>query len=90
MILIAENLNIVSKTIGPAFKSRQAGPVQDVTRTIISKDIDYLDINIGPARKDGAELMAWVVQTVQEVTDKPLSLDTTNLQAMESGLRLQE
>ena len=31
--------------------------------------------------------MEWVVKTVQEVTDKPLSLDTTNPVAMEAGLK---
>jgi 5-methyltetrahydrofolate corrinoid/iron sulfur protein methyltransferase len=30
--------------------------------------------------------MKWVVETVQSVTDKPLSLDTTNPIAMEAGL----
>ena len=32
--------------------------------------------------------MEWVVKTVQEVTDKPLSLDTTNPVAMEAGLKV--
>ena len=32
--------------------------------------------------------MQWVVNTVQEVTDKPLSLDTTNPVAMEAGLKV--
>jgi len=32
--------------------------------------------------------MAWVVNTVQEVTDIPLSLDTTNPVAMEAGLKV--
>jgi len=50
--------------------------------------MDYLDINIGPARKAGDELMEWVVKVVQEVTDKPLSLDTTNPVAMEAGLKV--
>jgi len=31
--------------------------------------------------------MEWVVKTVQEVTDLPLSLDTTNPIAMEAGLK---
>jgi cobalamin-dependent methionine synthase I len=48
---------------------------------------DYLDINIGPARRNGNELMEWVVNTVQEVSDLPLSLDTTNPVAMEAGLK---
>jgi len=32
--------------------------------------------NIGPARKDGDKFIGVGGQTVQEVTDKPLSLDT--------------
>jgi cobalamin-dependent methionine synthase I len=32
--------------------------------------------------------MEWVVKTVQEVTDLPLSLDTTNPIAMEAGLKV--
>jgi cobalamin-dependent methionine synthase I len=31
--------------------------------------------------------MGWVVATVQSVTDKMLSLDTTNMEAMEAGLK---
>jgi cobalamin-dependent methionine synthase I len=50
--------------------------------------MDYLDLNIGPARKDGDELMHWLVNTVQEVTDKSLSLDTTNPLATEAGLKV--
>jgi len=50
--------------------------------------VDYLDLNIGPARKAGDELMEWVVKTVQEVTNLPLSLDTTNPVAMEAGLKV--
>jgi len=49
--------------------------------------MDYLDLNIGPARKAGDELMSWLVNTVQQVTDKPLSLDTTNPVATEAGLK---
>ena len=48
----------------------------------------YLDLNIGPARKDGVELMPWVVQTVEAVTDVPLCLDTTNMAAMTAGFQV--
>jgi len=88
MILIGENINIVSETIGPALRERNPGPVQEMAKAEVEAGIDYLDINIGPARKTGDELMAWAVKTVQEVTDKPLSLDTTNPVAMEAGLKV--
>jgi 5-methyltetrahydrofolate corrinoid/iron sulfur protein methyltransferase len=88
MILVGEHLNIMSKSLGPALKDRQAGPVQEMARAEDAVDIDYLDLNIGPARKAGDEFMSWVVETVQAVTAKPLSLDTTNPVAMEAGLKV--
>ncbi|MBA7657001.1 5-methyltetrahydrofolate:corrinoid/iron-sulfur protein co-methyltransferase [subsurface metagenome] len=88
MILIGENLNIISQTIGPALKERDPKPIQEMAKAETEAGIDYIDLNIGPARRGGDELMEWVVKTVQEVTDKPLSLDTTNLVAMEAGLKV--
>ena len=88
MNLIGENINVMSKTIGPALKERNPKPIQELARAEAEAGVDYLDINIGPARKAGDELMDWVVRVVQEVTDKPLSLDTTNPVAMEAGLKV--
>ncbi len=88
MILIGENLNIMSRSIGSALKGREPKPIQDLVKAEVAAGIDLIDINIGPARKGGDELMDWVVKTVQAVTDKPLSLDTTNLVAMEAGLKV--
>jgi len=86
MILIGENLNVMSQTLGPALRERNAGPIEEIAREETEAGIDLVDLNIGPARKGGDELMLWVVNTVQAVTDKMLSLDTTNLDAMEAGL----
>ena len=87
MILIGEHINIMSQTIGPALKERNPKPIQELAKAEVEAGVDYLDLNIGPARKAGDELMAWVVNVVQEVTNLPLSLDTTNLVAMEAGLK---
>ena len=87
MILIGENLNIMSQTIGPALRGRDPGPIKEMAQAETKAGIDYIDINIGPARKAGDEMMDWVVRTVQEVSDKTLSLDTTNPVAMEAGLK---
>lgn len=86
MILIGENLNVMSQTLGPALRDRNAGPIEEMAKAETEAGIDLVDLNIGPARRGGDELMAWVVNTVQAVTDKMLSLDTTNLDAMEAGL----
>ncbi len=88
MVLIGENLNIMSKTIGPALKERNPKPIQELAEAEAEAGVDYIDLNIGPARKAGDELMEWAVNTVQGVTDKSLSLDTTNPVAMEAGLKV--
>ena len=90
MILIGENINIMSRTIGSALKERNPKPIQELAKAEVEAGVDYLDLNIGPARKAGDELMEWVVKTTQEVTDRPLSLDTTNQVAMEAGLKVHE
>ena len=87
VITIAESINIMSKTIGPAMKERNAKPIQDMAVAEAAAGADFLDVNIGPARKGGAEMMEWLVKTIHEVVDLPLSLDTTNLEAMEAGLK---
>jgi len=88
MILIGENINITTIIAGTAMKERNPEPIQKIAKAEVEAGMDYLDINIGPARKNGEEFMTWMVNTVQEVADKPLSLDTTNLLAMEAGLKV--
>ena len=85
MLLVGEHINLMSKTIGPALKDRNPKPIQEMARAQVNAD--YLDLNIGPARRAGDELMTWLVNTVQEVSDKPLSLDTTNPDAITAGLK---
>ena len=88
MILIGENINIMSKTIGPAMRERNAKPIEELALAETNAGVDILDLNVGPARRGGDEMMKWVVTTVQSVTDKAISLDTTNPVAMEAGLKV--
>jgi 5-methyltetrahydrofolate corrinoid/iron sulfur protein methyltransferase len=90
MILIGENLNVISQSLGPALREKNAEPIEEMAKAETEAGIDLIDLNIGPARKGGDELMAWVVNTVQAATDKMLSLDTTNLDAMEAGLKVRK
>ncbi len=89
MLLIGESLNVISKKIGRAFKERDPKPIQEEALFQKEKGMDYIDINLGPAKKDGHELMPWVVQVVQDVVpDLPLALDTSNIDAIEAGLKV--
>ncbi|CAO0824423.1 5-methyltetrahydrofolate corrinoid/iron sulfur protein methyltransferase [Desulfarculales bacterium] len=87
MKLIGENLNVIKTVCGQAFKDRNPEPIQKVALSEKAAGMDWIDINLGPARKGGPELMEWVVKTVQEVVpDIPLALDTSNIEAIEAGL----
>ena len=88
MLLIGENLNVINREIGKAFKEKDPGPIVAEAKRQAAKKMDWIDINLGPARKGGPELMEFVVKTVQEeIGDEiPLCLDTSNIEAMEAGL----
>jgi len=89
MLLLGESLNVMSTKIGGAFKARDPKPIQEEALFQKKQGMDYIDINLGPAKKDGIELMPWVIQTVQEVVDDiPLVLDTSNIDAIEAGLKV--
>jgi 5-methyltetrahydrofolate corrinoid/iron sulfur protein methyltransferase len=88
MLVIGEKVNVMSKTIGPAMKDRDKGPIQEMALRQVENGADVLDVNLGPATKGGPEMMEFVVETVQEVTDVRLCLDTMNADAMEAGLKV--
>jgi len=86
--VVAENINIMSTYTGTAMREKDPKPIQEWAEKLTEKGADLLDLNLGPARKGGPEMMQWLVKTVQEVTDLPLFLDTTNNEAVEAGLQV--
>lgn len=86
LIRVGENLNVMSKNLGPAMKARDPEPIREMARRQAEKKVDLMDVNIGPARKEGPELLPWLVETIQGAADLRLSLDTVNMEAMEAGI----
>ncbi|MGA1875846.1 MAG: dihydropteroate synthase [bacterium] len=88
MLVIGEKINVRTKVYAEAFKERNFEPIKDMAVQQVKAGANMLDINIGPARKDGVELMPWLVENIQRVVDVPLCLDTTNVEAIEAGLQV--
>ena len=90
MLIIGENIHIIAPPVKAAIEARDAKAIQAMALRQVEAGAGVLDLNIGPQKKLGHEVMPWIVEAVQEVTDTPLSLDTTNLAAMEAGLKVCE
>ncbi|MDY7019177.1 MAG: dihydropteroate synthase [Chloroflexota bacterium] len=88
MIIIGENIHVIARAVSVAIRERDAKVIQELAKAQIEAGTDYIDLNVGPMRKDPEENMQWLVNTVQEVTDLPLSIDTMNPVAMEAGLKV--
>ncbi len=87
MFKIGEEIQVISTRVRKAIEERDKDPIQQMAIEQVEAGADALEVNIGPQKKTGPEVMEWMVDTIQEVVDVPLCLDTTNLAAMEAGLK---
>lgn len=87
MLIIGENIQILSPTVRAAIEQRDAAFIQNMAKRQAAAGADFIDLNVGPQKKAGIEVVTWMVDTVQAATDHPLSFDTTNAPAIEAGLQ---
>lgn len=87
MYIIGENIHIISEKVKLGLKERDAKFFQDLAVKQVEGGAQALDINLGPRKKDWEEVFPWMVETVEAVTDVPLSFDSTNLMGIEAGLK---
>ena len=86
-IIIGERIHCISPVIRKAIEERDPEPIVQRAKDQIAQGAAYLDVNIGPAEKDGEELMKWAVKLIQENCDNiPICLDTSNTKAIEAGI----
>src|SRR4030043_1706560 len=88
MVLIGESIHIISKDVNDAVKERDTKVIQDLAKAQAAAKADYIDLNLGPAKRGPEEVTQWLVNTIQGVTDLPISVDTLNSVAMEAGLKV--
>ena len=84
MILIGENLHIISKSVKEAISNKDLSFIKNLIKS--QKDMNCLDLNVGPCRKES--VYEWLVPFVKENSKLPVSFDTTNNDEMKKGLEL--
>ncbi|MDQ7794849.1 MAG: methyltetrahydrofolate cobalamin methyltransferase [bacterium] len=88
MILIGERINGMFRDVAKAIRAQDPEPIREWARAQDAAGADYLDVNVGPTAENAVEAMRWLVGVVQEASDLPLCLDSTNYDAIEAGLKL--
>jgi len=88
MFVIGELINGMYSAVGEAIKEKNKKVIQDLCQKQISCGADCLDVNCGPASRSPATDMQWLIATIQEVTDKPLSIDSSKPEVVLAGLEV--
>lgn len=91
-----DGVKVIGERINPTGKKR-------FKQALIDEDIDYilslaieqvdagasiLDVNVGTLNIDEPKMMTKVVKAIQSVVDVPLQIDSSDLKAIEAGLRV--
>lgn len=84
MILIGENIHVISKQVREALINRDEKFISELIK--IQSNMDFIDLNIGPAKGDMEGILSWLASLVKKYSDLNISFDTTNSDEMRNGL----
>lgn len=84
MLLIGENIHVISKSVQSALVERD----EEFILELIKKQahMDYIDLNVGPAKNKLEGILPWLCVLVERNTDLKISFDSTNSNEIKSGL----
>jgi 5-methyltetrahydrofolate--homocysteine methyltransferase len=89
--LIGERINPTGRRI---FQEQlRAGDLSAIERDVVAQvegGADVLDVNMGVPLTDEPELLAKAIRLVQSLTDKPICIDSSVVEALEAGLEAYE
>ncbi|HHV62449.1 MAG TPA: methyltetrahydrofolate cobalamin methyltransferase [Firmicutes bacterium] len=87
MLIVGERINTSRPKVGPAVEARDASFIQDMALKQAQAGASMIDVNAGTLVNEEPEALVWLVNTVQEVVDVPLCIDSPNPVAIEAALK---
>ena len=87
---------LIGERINPTGRKKLAAEIREGSLLGVKKDAvnqvksgaQILDVNMGVGGIDQAKMMAQAVREIAQITDAPLSIDTSDEKALEAGLRI--
>jgi len=86
MLIVGELINSSRKAIKAAIDAYDAETIKNVAKAQAEAGADYIDINCGTFVQDEEKRSRWLIETVQEVVELPLCLDSPDPKVLEAGL----
>ncbi|MBC8235657.1 dihydropteroate synthase [bacterium] len=86
MIVIGERINGMFTDVKSAIRKKNKEVVQKLALDQLAAGANILDVNVGTASAKPGRAMAWLIRTIEEVTDTQLALDSTRLEVIKAGL----
>ncbi|MEN3013838.1 MAG: dihydropteroate synthase [Endomicrobiia bacterium] len=87
MYIIGEKINGMFKKVNQAIKERNSEFIKELAKQQLEAGANALDVNVGPESINPLEDMLWLINTIREITDAPLAIDTTKPEIMQEGLK---
>ncbi len=95
-VVTADTVRVIGERINPTGKKRFAQALRDGEMPYVlgqaleqvEAGAEILDVNVGVPQLDEAALMTQTVKAIQSVVDVPLQIDSSNVAALEAGLRV--
>lgn len=88
MVLIAENLHIISKVTKEAILKRDDEYITNIVKKALQKGFTTFDLNIGPAKASLSGSMEYLTNLLNKNFDVDFSFDTSNFDEMRAGFKV--
>ncbi|MBU2063511.1 MAG: dihydropteroate synthase [Candidatus Omnitrophica bacterium] len=86
MLIIGERINGLFNDVADAIKKKDKKVIQDLALKQLKAGAQMLDVNTGPSTMNPQEAMVWLVESIREVTDAALVIDSPKVTVLEAGI----
>jgi len=89
MIIVGENINATIPGIKPVIQQRDSRKLIQLAENQVKNGATYIDVNVGTgqgSRRDEIDSMMWAIQTLGDVIDAPLCIDSADPAVIKAGL----
>jgi 5-methyltetrahydrofolate--homocysteine methyltransferase len=90
LIIIGEKINAARRQIKRALAGKDIDFLQQLCVEQCRAGADYIDVNVGTGGEnidDEASLMTWLVEGLEEVSDKPFCIDSSSPEVIAAGVQ---